>query len=74
MSVFVKLFLMYLFAYVIITSYCNGPPTWGLGEGLTTPHNKKPACYKISHRALELVVSCEHGNELLGSMKGKFFD
>jgi len=45
-----------------------------LGEGLTTPHNKKPACYKISHRALELVVSCEHGNELLGSMKGKFFD
>jgi len=25
--------------YIIL--YYNGPPAWGLGEGLTTPHRKK---------------------------------
>jgi hypothetical protein len=25
----------------------GGPPAWGLGEGLTTPHPKKAACCKI---------------------------
>jgi hypothetical protein len=24
----------------------GGPPTWGLGVGLTTPHRKKEACYE----------------------------
>jgi len=26
-----------------------GPPAWGLGEGLTIPHCKIPACYEILH-------------------------
>jgi hypothetical protein len=32
----------------------GGPSAWGLGEGLTTPHHKKPACYEMLHRVLEL--------------------
>jgi hypothetical protein len=30
------------------------PPAWGLSEGLTTPHFKKPACFEMLHRASEL--------------------
>jgi hypothetical protein len=30
-----------------------GPPAWELGEGLTTPHCKNLACYKMLHRASE---------------------
>jgi hypothetical protein len=46
-----------------------------LGEGLKTPHHKKPACYKISKRALNLVGSCEHSNESVGSINCReFFD
>jgi hypothetical protein len=26
----------------------------GLGEGPTTPHRKKPACYEMLHRASDL--------------------
>jgi hypothetical protein len=29
----------------------GGPSAWGLDEGLTTPHPKKPACYRMLHRA-----------------------
>jgi hypothetical protein len=32
----------------------GGPPTWGLGEGLTTPHRKNLACYEMLHRVSEL--------------------
>jgi hypothetical protein len=32
----------------------GGPSAWGLGKELTTPHSKKPTCYKILHGALEL--------------------
>jgi len=31
-----------------------GPPAWGLGEGLTSPHSKKPPCYKVLHRSLDV--------------------
>jgi ABC-type Fe3+ transport system permease subunit len=41
------------------TAVKGGTPAWGLGEGLTTPHCKEPACYKILHRAWNLMVgSC----------------
>jgi hypothetical protein len=51
------------------------PPAWGLGEGLTTPCHKEPSCYETLHRASELVVSCEHGNEPSDSIKsGEFLD
>jgi hypothetical protein len=33
----------------------GGLPAWGLGDGLTTPYLKNPACYDMLHRALELV-------------------
>jgi hypothetical protein len=32
----------------------DGPPAWRLGMGLTTPHHKKTACYRMSHGALDL--------------------
>jgi hypothetical protein len=33
-------------------SLCRGgPPAWGLGVGLTTPHRKKLACYENSQEA-----------------------
>jgi hypothetical protein len=32
----------------------GGPPPWGLGEGLTTPHHKKKVCYEILYRTSEL--------------------
>jgi len=25
----------------------SGPPAWGLGKGITTPHCKQPTCYKM---------------------------
>jgi hypothetical protein len=31
----------------------GGPPAWGLGMSLTTPHHKKAACYETSN-SLEL--------------------
>jgi hypothetical protein len=52
----------------------GGSPAWGFGEGLTTSHSKKPDCYKMLHRALDLgpvAGSCEQGNEPLGSIKGR---
>jgi len=51
--------------------YCissRGEPTrddplgWELGEGLTTPHRKNPACYETLHRAS--AGSCEYGENL----------
>jgi len=32
----------------------GGPPTWGLGEGLTTPYRKKTGCNEMLHRASDL--------------------
>jgi hypothetical protein len=52
----------------------DAPPAWGLGEGLTTPHCKKPACYEMLHRAgggrlvnmvMELQVPYKEGKFLL---------
>jgi hypothetical protein len=51
----------------------GAPPAWRVGEGLTTPHHKNPACYEMLQRAAELADSCEYGNELLGSIKGREF-
>jgi hypothetical protein len=50
----------------------GGLPVWGLGESVTTPHHKKPACYEMLHKTLEW-GTCEHGNEPLGSIKGSEF-
>jgi len=44
----------------------GGPPGWGLGEGLTTPHPKNPVCYEELHRASEFASLCGHGNEPSG--------
>jgi hypothetical protein len=43
----------------------GGPPAWGLGVGLTTPHRKKQACYETKHEASELgrVCSTNGGEE-----------
>jgi hypothetical protein len=40
----------------------TGPPAWGLGKGLTSPHLKRMACYDILHKAL-VSDSYKHGNE-----------
>jgi hypothetical protein len=48
----------------------GNPPAWELGEGLTTPHCKKPACYEMLHMTPELVGTCEHSNETSGFIKG----
>jgi hypothetical protein len=50
------------------------PPSWGLGEELTTSHRKRKACYEMLHRASEFVTSfCEHGDESSTSIKGEVF-
>jgi len=41
----------------------------GVGNRLITPH--KPACYEMLHRISGWVASCGHGNEPLGSVKGR---
>jgi len=51
----------------------GGPPAWGLGEGLKTPHRKNPACYEILHRHLTFAGSCGQGYEHSGSIKGEEF-
>jgi len=52
----------------------HSSPPIGLDKGLPTPHHKKQAtCYEMLHSVLELAGSCEHGNELLGSIKGGNF-
>jgi hypothetical protein len=63
----------------------NSLQTWGLAvktlntqsqtddKGLTAPRHKRPACYKMLHKALKLVGSCEHDNEPSGSIKGRKF-
>jgi hypothetical protein len=51
------------------------PPSWGLGEGVTTVHHKEPACHEMLRRASEFAGSCEYGNEPSDSIKGgKFLD
>jgi hypothetical protein len=32
----------------------GGPPAWGLGELLKTPHRKKLPCYEVDHKASDL--------------------
>jgi len=46
---------------------------WGLDKELTTPQHKKPACYEMLHSVSRLVGSCEHSNELSGSINGREF-
>jgi hypothetical protein len=41
----------------------GGTPAWGLGERLKTPHT-----YVTLQSASEVLSSCEHGNEPLGSI------
>jgi hypothetical protein len=42
------------------------------GKGLTTPRHNKPVCYETLRRTFE-AASCEHGNEISGSIKGGEF-
>jgi len=51
----------------------GGPLAWGLGEVLTTPHRKIPACYEKLHITSELAGSCEHDNKSSVSIKGREF-
>jgi len=38
------------------TATRGGPPAWGLGEVLTTPHHKNVSCYELfTKNALDLV-------------------
>jgi hypothetical protein len=32
----------------------SGPPAWGVGEVLTTPHHKILRCYETFYKALDL--------------------
>jgi len=32
---------------IAISNKTKGPPAWGLGEGLTTPHRKKDTYYEM---------------------------
>jgi hypothetical protein len=62
----------------------GGPSAWGLGEVLRTPHHKKlivltKYCKKPRNqtdslvRPIQVVGSCEYGDEPLGSKKcGEF--
>jgi hypothetical protein len=46
----------------------GGPPAWGLGGGLTTPHRKKMIFVaKYVQGPRKLVGSCEYGDEPSGS-------
>jgi hypothetical protein len=38
----------------------GGPPAWGLGEVLTTPHRKNLIMLRIIHRGLSMVVACSN--------------
>jgi len=49
------------------------PPDFMLGEGSTTPHRKRKACYEMLHRASKLADHCEHDNEPSGSIRGGEF-
>jgi hypothetical protein len=44
-----------------------------LGKMLAIPHHKKPTCYKMMHRALDLQDS-EHSNEPSSCIKVGDFD
>jgi len=46
------------------------PPTCRVGRESTPPECNKPACNEMLHRASDLAGSYEHGNEILGSIKG----
>jgi hypothetical protein len=32
----------------------GGPPAWGFGEVLTTPHHRNITCFETKHKALVL--------------------
>jgi hypothetical protein len=52
----------------------GGPPAWGLGEVLTSPHRKKVSCCESFNRVSK-AGTCECGNEPSGSIKcGEFLD
>jgi len=50
----------------------GGPPAWGLGKSLTTPHHEDQLVKKC-YTGPWIACSCEHGSELPGSMKGREF-
>jgi hypothetical protein len=54
----------------------GGPPAWGLGEVLTTPHRKNVSRYEPFTKASDLVAgTCECGDEPSDSIKcGEFLD
>jgi hypothetical protein len=37
-----------------LTATRGGPTAWEVGEGLTTPNHKKPACYEMSLWVVDL--------------------
>jgi hypothetical protein len=45
----------------------GGPPAWGLGEALTTPHRKKTARYEMLHRDSELAQYRDQWRALLNT-------
>jgi hypothetical protein len=50
--------------------YMEGPPAWGLVEGLTSPHCKKTTLLRNVTQDLGLAGSCNHSNEASASIKG----
>jgi hypothetical protein len=51
----------------------KGPPVWGLGEGLITPHLNKTSLLWNVTQGFGIGGCCEHGNEPSGSVKGGEF-
>lgn len=65
LSVYGCAYLYRLFLYI--------PLLWRFHEMTTTLHIKKPACYEVLHRMLNLVGTCEHSNEPSGCTKSRQF-
>jgi len=61
-----KVYCRNYFVPLNITVTMGGPPAWGLGDGLTTPHRKNQL---MLHGASKFARSCGHGNEPSGSIK-----
>jgi hypothetical protein len=62
-------------AAIILSSHgqpTRGSPAWGLGKDLTTPHPKRQLVTKC-FTGPRTGGSCENGNELSPSLKGREF-
>jgi hypothetical protein len=55
--------------YVVAGSRRDGPPAWGLGGGLTTPHRKTSICYEY-HRASGMTQAPKNGKRVLRRIRG----